>query len=144
MDEEIVECSVCGEKFDVECEGIEIDDDCFCPDCAIDETFFCPVCGDSELEENKDSIGSVMIVNDAREAGIARGVWEIIEHPYWLGSCLGMDRFFKSALKYLGPLRKDQEIDTNGHACGHVCRYCNPKIKNMATTNRWQQKPEAK
>ena len=77
----------------------------------------------------------MLIVNSSKEARIARGVWEIINHPYYYGSCLGTDGFFKDALRYLGPLRKSKEVDTEGYPCGHVCRYCDREIKVKATAN---------
>ena len=130
---EIVSCDVCGEKFDIEREGIGIDDEFFCEDCRLENTFNCPVCGEYELEDRRGDIGSVLIVNDSEEAGLSDGIYEIIKHPYYGAPIIGAGEIFEWAIRRLGDLPTGKNrIDTDGYACGHVCRYCDPMVKRRA------------
>ena len=127
---EIVPCDVCGEKFDIEQEGIDIDDEFFCGNCQGERTFNCLVCGEYELEDRRGDIGSVLIVNDSEEARLLDGIYEIVKHPYYGGPIIGDMEIFECAIRRLGDLPTGKNsIDTDGYACGHICRYCDPVVK---------------
>ena len=127
---EIVECEVCGEKLDIQSEGIDIDEEFVCEECRGEYTYICSCCEEHELESRKGNIGSVLIVNDD-ECGLQPGIYEIIEHPYYGGSIIGPGEIFQGAVHRLGDL-PTEELDTFGYPCGHVCRYCDPIVKRRA------------
>jgi len=133
---ETVECSICHEPFDIEYEGVDIDDKYCCEDCRWEYTWPCQLCGNSELEDKKGDIGTMLIVNEAIE-GASPGIYEITEHPYYCqGLCSG-GWIFRSAIKWVGPVPTgENKIETYDYPCGHVCRWCDDKVKRRAILSR--------
>ena len=124
------QCSICKEKFDIDYGGRSIDDQFFCEDCECYHTFKCAICENSELEDNRENIGTVLIVKE-EDVGVPIGTYEIIKHPYYGGSVIGPGEVFPNALKRLGGLPEGEiEIETYGFPCVHLCRYCDAEIKS--------------
>lgn len=127
-------CSICGEEFDIEFEGYDIDDQYFCEHCQIDHIYTCPVCECGELEDRRGDIGSMLIVDSCGDdVGVPDGIYEIVKHPYYGGPIIGSLQIFPYAVRRMGDLLTgDKRIDTDGYPCGHVCRHCNAEVRRRA------------
>ena len=133
--DEIVKCTACDEEFDIEYEGVDIDDEYYCDHCRHENVFNCPECGDYELEKHRGDIGTVLIVKNLEDedAGVPDGIYEIKRWPYYGGSMLGLGHIFDFSVKRIGEIQKGMDdAFMDGYACAHVCRHCSEVVKRRA------------
>lgn len=132
-DEERVTCDRCGEEFDIAQEGYGVDCFVYCENCAFEELFRCALCEGMELEARKGGIGTTLIVNpepDDDPVGVPRGIYRIIRHPYYWSFMIGRAEIEPNAVKRLGGIgAREKHLDLQGYPCGHLCRYCDPKVQ---------------
>ena len=100
-------------------------DDCFCESYEPWE-FRCVLCENLEHIAYRDRIGDLFVVagecTDQWGHVMQRGIYRILEHPYYGGPLLSKHYVFSGAMSYLDELPAD--VNTDGWPAGHCCREC--------------------
>lgn len=121
-----IKCAECGEKFDPDQGGGPGEDpgDELCDNCYYDATFECCACGerDYESQQRKMLVVAETGVRFLSGKSVPRGIYQVLQCPYYGGPMIGEGYLFDESLKRFSPLPPD--IDTNGYPCGHLCRAC--------------------
>lgn len=134
-EEEIVECDCCEENFDIEQEGIDIDDEYYCDGCVGEYTYVCSLCEGLELLDKQGRLGSVLLVDDKDdEINLPNGIYQIIDRSYYTCDLFGDGEIFDDSVRRIGDLPADK-FSLFGYPCGHVCRWCDPEVIGMAVAN---------
>ncbi len=127
-------CGWCGEKLTPE--EVEYPEhrqgEIICEDCLCEFFHFrCCICQECEDIEYQQEIGSLFVVAESVEGlsgDVRRGVYEIIEHPYYADGVVE-GHLYNDALKRLG--RVPRAADTGLYPSGHVCRECAAKLREQ-------------
>jgi hypothetical protein len=131
-----MECEYCGEEL----EGEELESphrdpagNVMCDDCYEEYfTFPCYLCENSANVEQRN-VGHLLVVNDAEECRIARGVYRIKELPYYTSDYFNM-WFIEEALELTDiPV---PELVGRGYPSGHLCYECEQKLLRQGVGNQ--------
>jgi hypothetical protein len=126
MTETPAHCWKCATPLDDDA-GYERDNDLWCNEC-YDEEYEFP-CAWCEEYGDVDDQHAYLLVVDEKEAGLdVPGVYRVTGVPYYTSPLIGRGWFFRSNLRYLGPLPSTFSVEGQWYPCGHVCLACQRRL----------------
>jgi hypothetical protein len=141
--QDTIECGRCGNDLDddeMESPRQDEDGDIMCDECYHEHfEFTCSVCqehGDTEDQHNMLAVyDSEVFEENDRENGWKRGVYMIVDRPYYLAPLIGQVWIYTRCLEWIGPIPRDKGNDESpiGYACGHLCLECQHKMLGLPT-----------
>jgi len=126
------DCNCCGCELDgeeQESPRLDADGDPICDGC-YQERYEFTCCWCEELE-HIDHQHKLLVVDNAEEAGMPRGVYEIVRKPYYADGMIE-GHLYEDALKRIADVPDGLKIEW--YPCGHLCKRCQGKI--TTATNR--------
>jgi hypothetical protein len=133
-----IECEYCGDELDreeLESPRKDDQDDIMCDDCYREHfEFTCSVCheyGETEDQHNMLAVYDPEAFDECdRDNGWKRGVYMIVDSPYYCSPLIGHGWLYTRALDWVGPIPRDKGKSESpiGYPCGHLCLDCQKKI----------------
>lgn len=122
-------CEWCGDELDEEERKFPREKG-MCDDCFHEKREFrCCRCGNHELKGYQHRFLVVFVdgYGENSDIPLKRGIYEIVDFPYFGGSMLGGGHFFDRCLRQLKPAVDWASSD--GYPSGHLCRDCVRKLR---------------
>ncbi len=136
---DMIICDECGESFDIDSEGIWVENQHLCESCEEELTYVCTICEDCYLEADRGDIGSIMVILDPGEVtGVSDGIYEIVDNPYYRVSIIGNGfSFLDDTIRRLGEVPEDIKSELPGnYPIEHLCEICGETLKRRAILKR--------
>jgi len=129
----MVECPFCGELIGEEDDGYCVEhrgrlvDICY--GCYQYYEYECVRCGERTYDSTGDVQHAMVVVLDARATGVGRGVYRVVELPYFRQSIIGGGRLWGNCLSRLMGV---PEVRDDEYPCGHLCPECQEWVLSQA------------
>lgn len=123
-------CVECGEPLsDEEIEApADYGDGPVCYECYRDDHYWtCGFCGEDREDEEESDLFAVF---DVDAAGVAAGIYRILETPFYSQGLTGGGRIFEWAVQRVADLPEGTTEDEDGYPCIALCQSCAKPYRN--------------